>query len=160
MRKEFGRTIEELAFKDESIILIVGDIGYGVFDSFREKFPDRFFNFGIREQCIAGMASGMALEGLKPYLFTITPFFSERALEQIKLDINEQNVNVKIVGYADYPNQGPTHAELDLTKTLSCLRNLVVYFPKNSLETREALINSYNNKKPTFISLKADKTKF
>lgn len=158
MRREFGRTIEELAEKDENIILIVGDIGYGIFDSFRKRFPNRFFNFGIREQCIVGMASGMALEGLKPYLFTITPFFSERALEQIKLDVNEQNANVKIVGYADYPHQGPTHAELDLTKTLSGLKNLVTYFPKNSLETRQVLIDSYIHQKPTFISLKQDKT--
>jgi len=157
MRKEFGRTIEELAEKDESVILIVGDIGYGIFDSFRKRFPDRFFNFGIREQSIVGMASGMALEGLKPYLFTITPFFSERALEQIKLDVNEQDVNVKIVGYADYPHQGPTHAELDLTKTLSGLKNLVTYFPKNSSETRQVLMDSYAHQKPTFISLKADK---
>ncbi len=158
MRREFGKTIEELAKKDENIILIVGDIGYGIFDSFREKFPYRFFNFGIREQSIVGMASGMALEGLKPYIFTITPFFSERALEQIKLDIGEQNANVKIVGYADYHSQGPTHAELDLTKTLSGIKNLNVYFPKNSLETKQFLIESYNNKKPTFISLKKDKT--
>jgi len=159
MRKQFGRTIEELAEKDENIILIVGDIGYGIFDSFRKRFPNRFFNFGIREQCIIGMASGMALEGLKPYLFTITPFFSERALEQIKLDVNEQNTNVKIVGYADYPHQGPTHAELDLTKTLSGLRNLVTYFPKDSLETKQILFDSYIHQKPTFISLKQDKTK-
>jgi len=159
MRRQFGKTIEELAEKDENVILIVGDIGYGIFDSFRKRFPNRFFNFGIREQCIVGMASGMALEGLKPYLFTITPFFSERALEQIKLDVGEQNANVKIVGYADYPHQGPTHAELDLTKTLSGIKNLVTYFPKNSLETREILIDSYNNQKATFISLKADKAK-
>jgi transketolase len=157
MRKEFGRTMEDLARKDERVILLVGDIGYGIFDSFRKEFPDRFFNLGIREQCIVGMASGMALEGLKPYVFTITPFLSERALEQIKLDVGQQNTNVKIVGYADYPHQGPTHTELDLTKTLSGIDNLFVYFPKNSLETRQILIESYNNQKPTFISLKKDK---
>lgn len=157
MRREFGKTIEELADQDKRIILIVGDIGYGIFDSFRRKFSDRFFNFGIREQCIVSMASGMALEGLKPYIYTITPFFSERALEQIKLDIGEQNTNVKIVGYADYPHQGPTHTELDLTKTLSDIKNLKLYFPKNSLETRQVLIESYNHQKPTFISLKKDK---
>ncbi len=157
MRREFGTTIEDLAQKDENVILIVGDIGYRIFDSFRKKFPNRFFNFGIREQCIVGMASGMALEGLKPYIYTITPFFSERAFEQIKLDVGEQNANVKMIGYADYPLQGPTHAELNLTKTLSEIKNLAVYFPKNSLETRKVLIESYNNQKPTFISLKQDK---
>lgn len=157
MRKEFGKTIEELAEKDNNIIVIIGDNGYGIFDSFREKFPDRFFNFGIREQSMVSMASGMALQGIKPYVFTITPFLSERAFEQIKLDVGEQNVNVKIIGYADYPGQGPTHAELDLTKTFSTVKNLITYFPKNSEETRRAILESYEHQKPTFISLKQDK---
>lgn len=157
MRKEFGKYITELATKDSNIILIVGDIGYGIFDSFREKFPDRFFNFGVREQCIIGMASGLALEGLKPYVYTITPFLIERPFEQIKLDIDQQNVNVKLIGYADYPQQGCTHAELNGEGLMKLLKNMQNYFPKNSEETRQALLESYNHQKPTFISLKKDK---
>ena len=102
MRKEFGKVIVELAEKDKNVILIVGDIGYGIFNEFRKRFPDRFFNFGIREQSIVSMAAGMALEGLKPYVYTITPFLIERAFEQVKLDIDQQNVNVKLVGYDTY----------------------------------------------------------
>ena len=71
-------------------------------------------------------ASGMALEKLdvnslskiKPWVYTITPFLIERPFEQIKLDINQQNVNVKLVGFADYPELGPTHAELNAEKIM------------------------------------------
>lgn len=168
MRKQFGKTLVELAEKDNDIILIVGDIGYIIFDEYRKKFPDRFINFGIREQSMVSAAAGMALRGAKPYVYTITPFLIERPFEQIKLDIVLQNVNVKLVGYADYPTQGPTHTEInprgwikDLNvfagKYFDTTRNILeAYFPKNSGETKEVLIESYNNKKPSFISLKKD----
>ena len=157
MRREFGKVLVELAEKDGSIILIVGDIGYGTFDEFIKKFPKRFFNFGVCEQSMISAASGMALEGLKPYVYTITPFLIERPFEQIKIDIDLQDVNVKLVGYADYPAQGPTHAEIDDVNMMKLFKNIKSYFPKNSEKTREAVIESYESKKPTFISLKKDK---
>ena len=110
MRRKFGKLINELAKKDEKIVLLVGDIGYGIFDDFRKDNPNRFFNLGICEQSLIGAASGMALEGLKPWVYTITPFLIERPFEQIKLDIDQQNVNVNLVGFADYPELGPTHS--------------------------------------------------
>lgn len=158
MRKEFGRTILELARNDQKIFLLVSDLGYGIFDKFREEFPNRFINFGICEQSIIGIASGMALEGLKPYVYTITPFLIERPFEQVKLDIDQQNVNVKLVGYADYPTQGPTHAELNAQILMSLLKNVKSYFPKDSLETRQFLLESYKSEAPAFINLKRDKS--
>jgi transketolase len=154
MRKEFGKIIVELAEKDKDVILIVGDIGYGIFDEFRKKFPDRFINIGVCEQSMISVAAGMALEGLKPYVYTITPFLIERPFEQIKLDVDEQDVNVKLVGYADYPKQGPTHSELDAKTLMGLLKNVKSYFPKNSEETRNFLFESYASNKPAFISLK------
>jgi transketolase len=158
VRREFGKFMAELAEKDEKVILVVGDIGYKIFDEFIEKFPNRFFNFGLCEQSMISAASGMALEGLKPYVYTITPFLIERPFEQVKLDIDQQNVNVKLVGYADYPEQGPTHAEIDGEKLMKLFKNIVSYFPKNSKETKEVLIKSYNSNSPAFISLKKDKS--
>jgi transketolase len=154
MRSQFGKTITELAEKDEKIYLLTGDIGYMIFDEFRQKFPNRFFNMGVREQSIISIASGMALEGLKPYIYTITPFLIERPFEQIKLDINQQNVNVKLVGYADYPKLGSTHEEIDAKWLMSKFENIISYFPNNLQETRLALLESYKHERPTFISLK------
>ncbi len=158
MRKEFGKIMVELAKKDKKIYLLSGDIGYGIFDGLRAKYPDRFINLGACEQSIISIASGMALEGLKPYVFTITPFLIERAFEQIKLDIDKQNVNVKLVGYADYPTLGPTHEEIDGKWLMSRFKNIVSYFPKDSEQTRKFILESYEHRKPTFISLKRDKS--
>ncbi|GAI99404.1 unnamed protein product [marine sediment metagenome] len=57
VRRVFGKHIVELARKDKDVLLIVGDIGYGVFDRYREEFPDRFINFGLTEQTMIGAAS-------------------------------------------------------------------------------------------------------
>ena len=156
MRRKFGKLINEIAKKDKKVVLLVGDIGYGIFDDYRKNHPKRFFNMGICEQSLIGVASGMALEGLKPWVYTITPFLIERPFEQIKLDIDQQKANVKLVGYADYPNLGPTHKEINGKKLMSLFRNIKSYFPKNSTETENYFYKSYKSDKPTFISLKRD----
>jgi transketolase len=158
MRRRFGKIINEIARKDKKIILLVGDIGYGIFDDFRKEHPNRFFNLGICEQSLIGVASGFALEGLKPWIYTITPFLIERPFEQIKLDIDQQNVNVKLVGFADYPHLGPTHREINDEKLMSLFQNIDSYFPKNGSETEKFIYESYKKNGPNFISLKNDIT--
>ena len=158
MRRRFGEIISRLADKDEKIIVIVADIGYRVFDEFREKYPNRFINMGICEQSIIGVASGMALEGLKPWVYTITPFLIERPFEQVKLDIDQQNVNVNLVGFADYPSLGPTHTELDAKKMMQLFKNIESFFPKDGDETEKNIIQAYETQGPSFISLKSDPT--
>ncbi len=156
MRRVFGKHICELAKKDDKIVLIVGDIGFRVFDEFRNKFNDRFFNLGICEQSIIGVAAGMALKGFKPWVYTITPFLIERPFEQIKLDVDQQDINVKLVGFADYPTLGPTHSELDAKKLMSLFKNIYSYFPKDGIETKKFINKMYRTKKPCFLSLKTD----
>ena len=156
MRNRFGEVISKLADENENIIIIVADIGYRVFDDFREKYPERFINMGICEQSIISVASGMALEGLQPWVYTITPFLIERPFEQIKLDIDHQNVNVNLVGYADYPNLGPTHAELNAKKTMELFNNIESFFPSGSDETEKMILQAYEREGPSFISLKSD----
>ena len=156
MRRKFGKIIDELAKKDKNIVLLVGDIGYGIFDDFRKNHPNKFFNMGICEQSLIGVAAGMSLEGLKPWVYTITPFLIERPFEQVKLDIDQQKANVKLVGFADYPTLGPTHKELDAKKLTKLFKNIKSFFPKNSSETERYVLDCYKIKGPTFISLKSD----
>ena len=111
MRRKFGKILFEIEKKDKKIFLLVGDIGFGIFDDFRKEHPDRFLNLGICEQSLIGFASGMALQGLKPWVYTIT-LLIERPFEQVKLD-QSTKANVKLVGFADYPSLGPSHSELD-----------------------------------------------
>ena len=156
MRRRFGKIISQLAEKDEKIYVIVGDIGYRVFDEFRDKFPNRFINMGICEQSIISVASGMALEGLKPWIYTITPFLIERPFEQIKLDIDQQNVNVNLVGFADYPTLGPTHTEKNAKKLMKLFNNIESFFPSDGDETEKMILQAYAREGPSFISLKSD----
>ena len=156
MRRRFGEIITKLADENENIFVIVGDIGYRVFDDFRDKYPERFINMGICEQSIISVASGMALEGLQPWVYTITPYLIERPFEQIKLDINHQNVNVNLVGYSDYPTLGPTHSEINAKEMMKLFNNIESFFPSNGDETEKMIFQAYERQGPSFISLKSD----
>lgn len=156
MRRRFGKVLSKIAEKDKKIVLLVGDIGFGIFDDFRRNHPKRFFNLGICEQSIISFASGLALEGLKPWVYTITPFLIERPFEQIKLDIDQQKVNVKLVGFADYPSLGPTHSEINAKKLMSLFKNIKSYYPKDSNDTEKITRKIHKLKGPNFISLKSD----
>tara|TARA_Y100001970_G_C14226099_1_gene855775 strand:- start:1832 stop:2332 length:501 start_codon:yes stop_codon:yes gene_type:complete len=156
VRRRFGKFIADLADSDDEIYVLVGDIGYRVFDEFRLRHPGRFINMGVCEQSIISVSAGMALEGLKPWVYTITPFLIERPFEQIKLDIDQQNVNVKLVGYADYPNQGPTHSELNGKKLMQLFDNITSFFPQDGDETQLMLQKAYDVFGPAFVSLKSD----
>jgi len=158
MRRRFGKMISQLAKNDDKIILLVGDIGYGIFDDFRKEHPKKFFNLGICEQSIIGLASGMALEGLKPWVYTITPFLIERPFEQVKLDIDQQKANVNLVGFADYPKLGPSHTEINGQELMKLFKNIDSFFPKDSDETEKAVLECHKKNGPTFISLKTDTT--
>ena len=155
MRKIFGRELLKYAELDAKLFLIVGDIGYGIFDDFRSKFPERFINMGICEQSMVGVAAGMALEGINPWVYTITPFLIERPFEQLKLDIAQQVANVKLVGYADYPSLGPTHSEVDAKGLMALLPGIKSHFPTTEKEVINSIATSYKSVGPHFISLKA-----
>jgi len=156
MRRRFGTVIADLADRDDRIYVLSGDIGYRVFDEFRERHPDRFINIGICEQSMIGVSAGMALEGLQPWVYTITPFLIERPFEQIKLDVNQQNTNVKLVGYADYPTLGPTHSELNARHLMELLDNVQLFFPQNGDETEFAVREAHQTLGPCFLSLRSD----
>lgn len=155
MRRAFGKTIVRIAEKDDNVILISGDVEQEM-DVFKEKFPDRYFNVGLCEQTMIGMAGGLALEGLRPIVYSITPFLIERPFEQIKIDIDEQNLPVMLVGQSDYPTHGPTHRPLNPEGLVGLLKNTFGYFPRNLVETEKAMIDAYLMKKPAIICIKRD----
>lgn len=159
MRKAFVDTLIELMEQDEKIWLLTGDLGFGAFEPLIEKFPDRFINCGIAEQNMMGVAAGLAIEGKKPYVYSIIPFVILRCLEQIRNDVCYQNLNVKIIGIGGnqrYKILGFSHNlegkenEEDLLKNLP---NIKRYYPRNKLEASKAIIKSYEEKTPAYIRL-------
>jgi transketolase len=155
MRKAFGKVIVDLGKKDPSLFLLTGDVVQEMAE-FRKMFPDRFYNLGLCEQSMISMAAGMALEGARPVVYSVTPFLLERPFEQIKIDIDEQNLPVTLIGYSDYPTHGMTHRPLNAPVLCSMFKNIMSYFPRNSEETERAMIESYLIGKPAIICLKKD----
>ena len=155
MRREFAKTMLELAQKDPKVFLIILDVGGNVFDEYKKQFPDRFMNLGVIEQAAVGFVSGLALEGYKPYVYTIAPFMLDRPFEQVKLDIVQQNANAKLFGFWDYPDAGPTHKINDVEKQCSAL-GLKLVMPKNGIEVREKMNELHEINGPAFFYLTKD----
>src|SRR3989339_794487 len=93
-RKDIANPLLEAAEKDEKILLLVCDMGFGVVEDFAKRYPTRCFNMGMMEQGTVGIAAGMAMVGLKPIVYSIVNFLAFRAIEQIRNDVVMQNLNV------------------------------------------------------------------
>ena len=155
MRVQFGKTIVRLASKDERIVLLTGDVLQEM-DEFQEKFPDRFFNLGIAEQSIIGVAAGLAIGGMRPVVYSLTPFVLERPFEAVKIDIDEQNLPVMLIGFSDYPTHGPTHRPLNAEGLVALFKNIHGFFPRSSMETEKAMLDAYLMGVPAAICLKKE----
>lgn len=155
MRVAFGEALMQLAEKDEKIILLTGDVEQEM-EPFKKKFPERFFNLGLTEQSITSMAAGLAIEGFRPIVYSITPFVIERPFEQVKIDIDEQNLPVILIGYSDYPSHGPTHRALNPERLALVFKNLKSFFPTNRHLAKKAILDAYIMKVPSMIYLYKD----
>jgi transketolase len=126
------------AKKEERIVLLVCDMGFGAIDKFKIEFPDRVFNAGIMEQGTVGIAAGMAMAGLIPVVYSIVNFLAFRSLEQIRNNVVQQNLNVKFIatGANNYFKfLGPTHCCNEDDKKIMQLINMKVYDPYETEDT-------------------------
>ena len=98
MRNAFAKQITELAQADERVVLLSGDIGNRLFDDLKAKCPDRFFNCGVAEANMIGVAAGLAMSGLRPVCYTIANFLTYRCIEQIRIDLCYHHQPVVFVG--------------------------------------------------------------
>ena len=132
MRNRFIDNLCKYAENDESIILIVGDLGFNVVEKFQKRFPKQFINAGICEQSMASMAAGMAKEGFKVFIYSIANFPTFRCAEQIRNDICLHEHKVILLGTSTGYDQGAlgaTHHKLDDIGALQALPNLRIYSP-------------------------------
>jgi len=140
---------------NEDIFVILGDVGYGVFDNLREKFPDRIINAGSSEQLMVGMASGMALEGKIPIVYSITPFILFRPFEFIRNLVNHEKIPIKIVGSGrdnDYGTMGFTHYATDDEIISKVFKNIETIKPITNKDI-DLEYFLYNNK-PIYLNLR------
>jgi transketolase len=138
----FSKTLVRLAKKDPRIILLTGDHGYALFDSFREQCPSQYVNCGIAEQNMVSMAAGLAKIGYKPYVYGLAAFIPLRVLEQIKMDVAHENLPITLIGDGAgmvYGQLGSSHQSLEDIGVLRSLPNICILSPSDRYEL-EALM--------------------
>jgi len=141
LKESFSLALLKLARKDENVILITGDLGFGVFDRFREELPDQFLNVGVAEQNMTGVAVGMALEGYIPFTYSIGNFPTLRCLEQIRNDAAYHRANVKVVaigGGFSYGALGMSHHATEDLAIMRAIPEITVVSPGCLWETEQA----------------------
>jgi transketolase len=156
MRNAFAQELTALADADERVVLLSGDIGNRLFDDYKERHPDRFLNCGVAEANMVSMAAGMAMDGLRPIAYTITPFVTTRVLEQIKIDVCYHHVPVTIVGVGgglSYASLGATHHSLEDIAFLRALPGMSVVCPADAHEVRGALRAAVRHDGPVYMRL-------
>ena len=156
MRNAFADEITQLAQLDPRLVLLSGDIGNRLFDKFKSADDSRFYNCGIAEANMMGVAAGMALSGLRPFVYTITPFTTTRCFEQIRVDVCYHKAPVVIVGTGSglsYAGLGPTHHSLEDIAILRTLPGMRVLAPCDSTELRLALRAVLKDTGPAYIRI-------
>jgi transketolase len=156
MRNAFADELTKLGNEDPRLVMLSGDIGNRLFDKFRAAHGDRFFNCGVAEQNMMGLAAGLALTGYRPIAYTITPFVTTRCLEQIRTDVCYHEAPVIIAGVGSglsYAGLGPTHHSCEDIALLRALPGLAVVCPCDAFETRAALRAALRADHPTYLRL-------
>lgn len=141
---------------NDNIIVVTGDLGYGLFDRIRAEFPTRFFNVGAAEQTMMGVAVGLAMSGKIPFVYSITPFLLFRPFETIRNYINHENLNVKLIGSGrdkDYAHDGFSHDASD-DDVMIHFKNIACMWPTESNDMNSILQTMLSTTDPVYLNLK------
>ncbi len=156
MRNAFADEITTIAQEREDIVLLSGDIGNRLFDKFKEVAPGRFFNCGVAEANMIGVAAGMAASGLRPVCYTIASFLTYRVIEQIRLDLGYHHQRVILVGTGaglSYASLGSTHHSVEDMGMLRLIPGLAVLAPGDEKELRPAFHAALDYPGPVYIRI-------
>lgn len=157
MRDTFVRTTTALLDEDPRTALVLADISADLFAPAAAAHPDRVLNVGIREQLMIGVAGGLALTGLRPYVHTYAPFLLERPYEMVKLDLDHQGVGAVLVSVGasyDGSQYGRTHmspADVALVDTLD--GDWTVHVPGHAEEVPAMLRAAAGHDRPVYVRL-------
>jgi len=156
MRKAFIETLMELAAQDHRIMLLTGDLGFTVVEDFVQKFPDRFINVGVAEQNMMGIATGLAKEGLIPFVYSIGNFAVLRPYEFIRNGLVHHHLPVRIVGIGggfDYGPAGITHYMLEDIGVMRIHKEMPIIVPADGAQLRTALKKTWNISAPIYYRI-------
>ena len=156
MRDTFVKNLVEIAKKNDKIYLVIADLGFSVVEKFEKRFPDRFINVGIAEANAVSIAAGLALSGKIPYVYSIVPFLTMRAFEQVRLDCAYMKTRVRLVGVGGGVSYGPagaTHHAIEDIAIMRTLPDMTVIAPGDPWEAENAVKKSVDIDGPVYIRL-------
>lgn len=156
MRDTFIELLRKEAVKDKNIMLLTGDLGFGVLNKYRDTLPNQFLNIGIAEQNMTGVAAGLASEGFKVFTYSIGNFCTLRCLEQIRNDVCYHKVDVKIISVGSglgYGSLGMSHHATEDVAIMRSFPNIKIYSPSDYSEIEVVIKNLINEKGPAYIRL-------
>jgi len=156
MRETFVETTTALLDEDPRTALVLADISADAFEPARRRHPDRVLNVGIREQLMTGVAGGLALTGLRPYVHSYAPFVIDRAYEQIKLDLGHQDAGAVLVSIGasyDGSAEGYTHQSPGDVQLLDTLEGWTVHVPGHRDEVAALLRDAARHDDRVYIRL-------
>jgi len=160
MRDAFVRKLTEQAQTNDDIMLLVGDLGFGVVADFGQAYPRQFLNCGVAEQSMVGIAAGMASAGRRPFVYSISNFPSLRPLEQIRNDVCYHGLGVTLVAVGTglaYGSLGYTHHGVEDMSILRSLPGMRVYTPADALECAAAVDDILADPSPAYLRLGKNK---
>jgi len=163
LRKQFVKSSIKIASEHKKLVILAGDIGVYGFRQFKEMFPKRYYNIGICEQTIIGIASGLSMFGFYPVMHSITPFIVERCFEQIKDDFYYQQLGGTIIsvgGTFDYSSLGCTHHSYSDIGLFRTLPKAEIFTPCDVDEFAKIYETVFNNDKLSYIRLTENSIKF
>jgi len=162
MRSAFAKTLTALAEHDQRILLLSGDLGYMALEPFADNFPKRFYNVGVAEQNMVGLATGLAEAGFIPFVYSIVPFAALRPYEFIRNGPVQHQLPVRIVGMGggfEYGTNGLSHYGLEDVGVMRIQPGMTVIAPADHQQASAAIRASWNLPGPVYYRLgKDDKT--
>jgi transketolase len=156
MRVDFVKAIEGVLAADPKAMFITGDLGYSALEGIASKYGRRFLNAGVAEQNMVGVAAGLALAGMRPWVYSIAPFATYRCLEQIRNDVCLHRLPVRIAGNGGgytYGIMGATHHALEDLAALRPLPNMRLFFPCENGHVAAAVAQMSELNGPSYIRL-------
>lgn len=156
MRRAFADVLMKIAENNPRVVFLTGDLGYEVFDEFRDTFGPRYVNVGVAEAQLVCCAAGLAKEGWKPIVYSIGSFMTGRPFEQLRVSVSYPNLPVVVVGAGagyTYADSGVTHHAAEDFALMSTLPNMTVVAPGDPGEVTDLMPQLVDLTGPSYIRI-------
>jgi transketolase len=157
LRDSFGQAIVKLAEQKKDLVAVTADLTSSTrLTEFKNSYPMRFFQMGVAEQNMIGISAGLALAGFVPFSTSFAVFCPGRCLDQIRVQVCLNNLNVKLVGShagLSHPKDGPTAQATEDIAVMRSLPNMTVIYPADFNQMQKAVAKIYDHPGPVYLRM-------